>query len=416
MRSRFPLGIFCLCTLLTCRHPASQWSHAPSRQTGFVQSSSNQRLVQSSAHLRQVQAEQRRKVARGTYPAPREGVDFEGMGFGLTTKDTQMAVAKCQLGDSWKGFEMAPYGPLDIEPAATALNYGQALFEGLKAYRTSKGRIVIFRPQENAKRMAGGGARLMIPQVPEKLFLEMCGAVVQANADWVPPEGQGELYLRPLLFGSGGQLGVGPSPEFTFVVYAAPVGKYFKGGGARMRLELEHHRAAPLGVGYVKAAGNYAPCFEAQAKAKADGFSDVIYLDVSGKNIEEAAASNFFCVRDDGTLMTPGLGTILAGVTRKSILTLGEQLAKKDGSSLTGVVEGDVTLEDVGRSTEAFVCGTGAGLTPIEEIHEVKAFDCPGAATKELQDVLAAVKMETDDAPAGFEEWLWDPWMDAPAK
>eukprot|EP00913_Durusdinium_trenchii_P004772 g4432.t1 len=183
--------------------------------------------------------------------------------------------------------------PLFCFPAhthATVLNYGQGIFEGLKAFRTSKGRTVLFRPEKNAQRMASGAERFLMPPVPKELFLEMCYEAVRANADWVPPEGKGSLYLRPLLMGSGAALGVGPSPEFTFVIYVAPVGRtrhretgrwtrhgprstrrYFSGGGARLRVETSHHRAADLGVGYVKAAGNYAPCFQPQKDAKEKG-------------------------------------------------------------------------------------------------------------------------------------------------
>merc|ERR1719215_982660 len=129
----------------------------------------------------------------------------------------------------------------------------------------------------------------MMPPVPAQLFLEACGMAIKENAEWVPPSGAGALYLRPMLFGSGADLGVKPSSEFTMVVFVAPVGAYFgTSGGARMQFCYDHHRAAPHGIGHVKAAGNYAQCFSAQNDAKADGFSDVIYLDTSGEYIEEA--------------------------------------------------------------------------------------------------------------------------------
>eukprot|EP00971_Amphidinium_carterae_P215686 4281645-Amphidinium_carterae.1 len=161
------------CTLLASRRPA-----APSRHD--VAFSMYRRHVGAAAATTATIG----KISRGTYPAPREDMDFSSLGFGLTTRDTKMAVAKCKRGDQWAGFEVTPYGPMSMEPAATALNYGQALFEGIKAYRTSQGRIVIFRPQENSKRMAGGAERFLIPPVPEKLFLEMLGSVVRENADW----------------------------------------------------------------------------------------------------------------------------------------------------------------------------------------------------------------------------------------
>ncbi|CAK9071783.1 unnamed protein product [Durusdinium trenchii] len=257
---------------------------------------------------------------------------------------------------------------------ATVLNYGQGIFEGLKAFRTSKGRTVLFRPEKNAQRMASGAERFLMPPVPKELFLEMCYEAVRANADWVPPEGKGSLYLRPLLMGSGAALGVGPSPEFTFVIYVAPVGSYFSGGGARLRVETSHHRAADLGVGYVKAAGNYAPCFQPQKDAKEKGFSDVLYLDPSGKRVEEAAASNFFCVTKDGKLKTPALGTILAGVTRDSILQLARRLATQS-DLINSVEETSITLDEILQAKEAFVTGTAAAVTPVGHVASVLCQD-----------------------------------------
>ncbi|CAE8630944.1 unnamed protein product [Polarella glacialis] len=336
-----------------------------------------------------------------------------------------MVVAKCQKDGEWADFQVQPYGPMEMEPAATVLNYGQALFEGMKAHRTSKGRIVLFRPEMNARRMARGAERFLMPPIPEKLFLEMCGAAVRANADWVPPEGKGELYLRPLLIGSGGALGVGASPEYTFVIYAAPVGRYFSGAGARLLVEGSHNRAAPLGTGDVKAAGNYAPCFAPQKAAKDAGYSDILYLDASGEHIEEAAASNFFCVDKDGVLRTPDLGTILPGVTRDSTLHLARLMAAAGEAGLKGVKEGSVSVEDVLASSEAFVTGTGAGVTPVAHVavsrkgfglqdilrashQDTKLsadFLTPGPVVSGLQEALRAVQRELRPDTDG---WLWD--------
>eukprot|EP00930_Biecheleria_cincta_P048750 TRINITY_DN34016_c0_g1_i1.p1 TRINITY_DN34016_c0_g1~~TRINITY_DN34016_c0_g1_i1.p1 ORF type:complete len:443 (+),score=68.97 TRINITY_DN34016_c0_g1_i1:116-1444(+) len=350
------------------------------------------------------------------YPEPRTGINWAELGFGLTTKDTFMAVARCKRGAQWEEYSLEPYGPLQLEPAATALNYGQSIFEGMKAYRTAKGRIVLFRPQINARRLAEGAERLMMPPVPEAFFLEMVAALVRSNADWVPPAGSGALYMRPLLFGSGPGLGVGPSSEYTLVVYAAPVGEYFKaaaGGGAHMRLESDHQRAATRGVGNVKFAGNYAPCFLPQSQARADGFSDIIYLDESGRWIEEAAASNFFCVGQDRILRTPTLGTILPGVTRESVLHLARRLidAKDTGpGALLGVEECQVSAQDALSSAEVFVTGTGAGLTPVRRLvcgDQEAEFECPGPATQRLRDALTGLQLEQHEDELG---WLWDPF------
>merc|ERR1719419_779623 len=349
------------------------------------------------------------------YAAPREDVAWKELGFGLTTTDTKITSTTCPLGGEWTSLHVQPYGPLSLDPAATILNYGQGIFEGMKAYRTARGRIVLFRPQMNAKRLASGAERFVMPPVPEDLFLAAVAEAVRANAEWVPPAGEGAFYLRPMLFGSGGKLGVAASPEFTFLVYGAPVGQYFKVGGARMRIETKHQRAAPLGCGDVKAAGNYAPCFAAQKEARDAGFSDIIYLDVTGKNIEEAAASNFFCVGQDGILRTPSLGTILPGVTRDSVIQLAKGLAASGAGPIQGVEVGPVSVEQAMGAREAFVTGTGASIAPIEHITLAAGvtadFDFPGPATKLIQESLRKIQLEEVPDEHG---WPWDPFSQQP--
>lgn len=340
-------------------------------------------------------------------PPPRSTVEWDNLGFGLTTKDTNMVVATCPKDGEWNSFKVEPYGALRLEPSATVLNYGQGIFEGLKAFRTSKGRIVLFRPQKNAQRMASGAERFLMPPVPQDLFLEMCYEAVRANADWVPPEGKGALYLRPLLMGSGAALGVGPSSEFTFVIYVAPVGSYFP-GGARLRVETNHHRAAEMGVGYVKAAGNYAPCFLPQKDAKEKGFSDVLYFDPSGTRFEEAAASNFFCVTKDGVLKTPSLGTILAGVTRDTILKLARRLTSTESGLLTSVQETSISLGEILEAREAFVTGTAAAVTPVAHVSSDEGhvdLEVPGPVTAKLKETFQELQQELQPDE---ENWLVD--------
>eukprot|EP00930_Biecheleria_cincta_P029174 TRINITY_DN20303_c0_g1_i2.p1 TRINITY_DN20303_c0_g1~~TRINITY_DN20303_c0_g1_i2.p1 ORF type:complete len:399 (+),score=76.23 TRINITY_DN20303_c0_g1_i2:58-1254(+) len=345
------------------------------------------------------------------YPEPRPGVPWAKFGFSLTTRETQMVSSTCVSGQMWSECQVEPYGTLTLEPAATILNYGQGIFEGIKAYRTSKGRIVLFRPQKNALRMGDGARRMLMPPVPTQLFLEACSLAVRENADWVPPCGQGALYLRPLLFGSGADLGVKPSSHFTFIVYVSPVGQYFGpgSGGARMQLCKDQQRAAPSGQGHVKAVGNYAQCFSVQRNAKADGFSDVIYLDVTGEYIDEAAASNFFCVDSNRVIHTPQLGSILPGVTRDSIIQLVRRLKNEDIHLNVGKVSSQVAL----NSTEAFLTGTGAGITPVEHIaseeEQVTFAETPGPVTKILQKALSDIQLERVQDTHG---WLLDPFVE----
>merc|ERR1719251_843420 len=339
-------------------------------------------------------------------PPPRDDIDWSKKGFQLETRDTQMIVATTAKGQMWGPCALQPYGPMSLEPAASILNYGQGIFEGIKAYRTSKGRIVVFRPMKNAQRMVEGARRFLMPAVPTQLFLDAIQMAVRENAEWVPPVGQGALYLRPLLFGSGADLGVKPSSRYHFVVYVSPVGKYFGSGGARLQLCSDHQRAAPAGVGHVKCVGNYAQCFSAQRDAKGDGFSDPLYLDVTGKYIDEAAASNFFCVTPDRVIHTPQLGTILPGVTRDSVVQLVRRLGKSD----IRLKVGKVSTETAFNSTEGFLTGTGAGITPIEHISSVEEsvdLPTPGPVTQLVTDMLADI--QTEKVPDSMK-WLHDPF------
>lgn len=370
---------------------------------------------------------------------PKADVPWDDFGFSLNGVRTSW-MYRCTWSEGsggWTGGLME-HGALSIEPSATVLNYGQALFEGLKvrkalspwsreaqllftpsrpfcascrprsqAMRRPDGSIMIFRPEMNARRMAAGADRFCMPSVPEDLFLRAVDEVVRANSEWVPPLGKGALYLRPVLFGSGAALGVGPSPEVTFVIFCSPVGTYFKKlkhpeqgaaapegdgddsrgttsgegqgtGGVEEEDEGEmfslpppinlwvtprYHRAAEGGVGGVKASGNYAPCFEASRRAKAAGYNEVLFLDSKTDSVvEEAGASNFFAVFGN-RLRTPdiGRGTILPGVTRASILQLAAELGME-------VEEGPLSLEALKDADEVFCCGTGACITPVASV------------------------------------------------
>jgi len=278
--------------------------------------------------------------------------------------------------------------------AAGVLNYGQGLFEGMKAQRTEKGEIVLFRPAANAARMQAGALRLGMPPVPEEMFISAVKAVVEANSRWVPPSGRGSLYIRPVLWGSGPILGVAPAPEFTFMIYTCPVGPYFKGGMTPISLKVtdEYHRAAPGGQGGIKAIGNYAAGVVPSKMAKKEGFSEIIYLDaVEHRYIEEVGAANFFCVKD-GTLHTPPLkGTILPGVTRMSIIQLAQDLGYK-------VREEPLDISVALSADEASCSGTAAVISPIGTIqHGARtATYCGGKVgetTRKLYDALVGIQL-----------------------
>lgn len=329
-------------------------------------------------------------------------VDWDSLTFSFTPTDT-MYVAKCNLGDDWEAGELMPYDNISISPAAGVLNYGQGLFEGMKAQRSEDGEILLFRPELNARRLAKGAERLGMPPVPEEIFLDAIEKVVAANARWVPPTGRGALYIRPVLWGTGAILGVAPAPEYTFMIYVCPVGPYFKGGMNPISLKVsdEYHRAAPGGSGGVKAIGNYAPGMMPSKKAKREGFAEIIYLDaVHHNHIEEVGAANFFCIKD-GVVHTPELtGTILPGITRASII----KLARHRGYE---VFERRVPIEFVLESDECFCAGTAAVISPIGRIchgdicREYQNMEV-GAVTKELYDALTDIQTGKAEDPFGW--------------
>lgn len=268
-------------------------------------------------------------------PLPKSDIDWDNMGFNINNVAPRMFVATCGQDGKWTG-SMQNYGPMPMHPSAQVLNYGQSIFEGMKAQRSVGGKIVLFRPDQNAARMMAGADRMSMPQVPSDLFVRACHDVVKENAAYVPPMGKGALYLRPLLMGTGPILGLGPAPSYTFLIYAAPVGAYFKGGQLTpidLIVEERFHRAAPGehplgarepvpacsldtppfppgtgGMGGTKAAGNYSPVLVTQLAAKKSGYADVVYLDAKeDKYLEEVSSCNIFVVKGK-TIRTPPLG------------------------------------------------------------------------------------------------------------
>ena len=303
-----------------------------------------------------------------------------------------------QADEAWKPGTIIPYGPIQMSPAAGVLNYGQGLFEGMKVFRTSKDRIVFFRPEENARRMQQGADRLKMPPVPESIFIDAVEQVVSANKKFIPPVGRGAMYVRPLLMGSGPVLGVAPAPSYTFLVYVTPVGPYFKGGVQAINLLISevHHRAAPGGSGGVKAIGNYAPGMKPSKEAKAQGYAEIIYLDAKTHTyIEEVGAANYFCVKDD-IIYTPELtGTILPGITRDSTI----QLARSMGYT---VIETKVSAEFAMAADEAFCCGTAAVISPIGsitngDVKSVYGDGTPGTVTQLLYTELTNIQKELSE-------------------
>jgi len=329
-------------------------------------------------------------------------IDWDNLGFGIQKTD-YMYLTKCgQDGDFSEG-SLCPYGNIELSPSAGVLNYGQGLFEGLKAYRRADGRIVLFRPEENALRLIMGANRMCMPAPSAEQFVEAVKQTVLANKRWIPPFGKGSLYIRPLLFGSGAVLGLAPAPEVTFLIYVSPVGNYFKEGLAPIRLQVEtkYHRATPGGTGNVKTIGNYAPVLKVQRGAKAEGFSDVLYLDaINKKYLEEVSSCNIFVVKDK-TVSTPALqGTILPGITRKSII----EVARSRGYE---VHERLVSVDELMDADEVFCTGTAVVVSPVGNITYLDrrvtySNGAPGKVSKELYSALTSIQMGLADDNMGW--------------
>lgn len=290
-------------------------------------------------------------------------MDWDNLKFGLMTTD-YMYMMKCTKEENFQQGQLSRYGNIELSPAAGVLNYGQGLFEGTKAYRKEDGRLLLFRPDQNAVRMKIGADRMCMPSPSVDQFVDAVKQTVLANKRWVPPAGKGSLYLRPLLIGSGPSLGLAPAPEYTFLVYASPVGNYFKEGLAPLRLYVddEFNRASPGGTGGVKTISNYAPVLKALNRAKNRGFSDVLYLDsVNKRYVEEASACNVFIVKGN-LISTPATnGTILAGVTRRSIIELACDIGYE-------VEERGISVEELMDADEVFCTGTAVVVAPVGSI------------------------------------------------
>ncbi len=294
----------------------------------------------------------------------KKDIDFKNLGFAYM--DTDCHVRHTWKDGAWDAGELvaAPY--LNTHIAATVFHYGQAVFEGLKAYRWKDGSVRLFRPLENARRINCSARRLRMAGIPEKLFLEAVCRVVRANIDFVPPYGSGgSMYIRPVLIGSGAQIGVNPAKEYTFIVLVVPVGAYYKGGLKPVSAVVldDYDRAAPHGVGHIKAAGNYAASLEPHQLSHDMGYAVELYLDAKEHRfVEEFGTSNFIGISGDGkTFVTPKSTSILASVTNACL----QQLARDMGLR---VEIRPVSFDELERFSEVGACGTAVVITPVNEI------------------------------------------------
>lgn len=292
-----------------------------------------------------------------------------------------MLTAQYDPETGWHQFQISAVAPFQMHPGSTVLHYGQAIFEGLKAYAAPDGRVALFRPEMNARRFRASAERMAMPPLPEDMFLEAVRTIVQVERSWVPEAVGASLYLRPMMFSRDVRLLTQPSSTYTFAVLASPVSEYFRNGLSPVSVWISDRyiRAAPGGTGEAKCAGNYAAGFVAQAEAASHDCEQVIWLDAIDRvSIEEMGGMNVYFVSNDGSgtkLITPKVsGSLLKGVTRDSLLTL----AADRGYA---VEERRITVDDwrqgckAGYITEAFACGTAAVIVPIGRAKSASAED-----------------------------------------
>lgn len=320
-------------------------------------------------------------------------------GFGKIFTD-HMVTVRWSADKGWHDGQLRARAAFTLDPAAAVLHYAQEIFEGMKAYRTKDGEVLLFRPLENARRFNRSAERMAMPDLPEDIFLQAVETLVRADVDWIPGGDGASLYLRPFMFADESFLGVKPAGSYIFCVIACPVGAYFKGGAKPVSVwaSQDYTRAAAGGTGAAKCGGNYAASLIAQAEAIRNGCDQVVFLDAAEKKwVEELGGMNVFFVFDDGTLQTPPLtGTILPGITRDSII----KLARADGLTVNEAPYSFAQWQAdaaSGRLREVFACGTAAVVSAIGTVrHKEGSFTIGGGEdgeiTRNLRTRLTAIQ------------------------
>jgi branched-chain amino acid aminotransferase len=319
---------------------------------------------------------------------------LENIPFGRYYTD-HMLEADYENGE-WKNIEIKPYQPLLLEPSTAALHYGQAIFEGIKAYRDTNGNAFIFRPHDNFKRFNISAERMQMPQVPEDIFMEGMRMLVELDKNWIPQKNDHSLYIRPFMFSSDPVIGVKPSDNYKFMIILSPTGPYYN-APMRIYVEEKYVRAAPGGVGYAKAAGNYGASMYATAEAKKLGYDQVLWTDAfEHKYVQEIGTMNVFFVVGD-TVLTPSLeeGTILGGVTRDSSMTILKEMGFKIEEKKINIDE-LIDAYKAGLLFEVFGTGTAATISQIKELRYkdfVMQFDVENSRTApELKKRLTNIR------------------------
>lgn len=332
-------------------------------------------------------------------------LNIEWSKLGFTYMKTDLRFTSIWKDGNWDEGKLVEDNNISISEGSTAIHYGQQCFEGLKAYRTKEGKIQLFRPDQNSKRLNDSCKRLLMPEVPEEKFIDACIQVVKANEAYVPPYGTGAtLYLRPYVIGIGDNLGVRPASQYLFGVFCSPVGPYFKTGLAPVNFMVsEYDRAAPYGTGSAKVGGNYAASLLPHEIAVTRGFADCIYLDPhTHTKIEEVGAANFFGITHDNIFVTPKSNSILPSITKYSLLHVAKEYLG------LGAEERDVLIDNIDEFKEAGACGTAAIITPIGgiehkgKLHVFHSETEVAPITRKLYDTLCGIQFGDIKAPEGW--------------
>jgi len=325
-----------------------------------------------------------------------KNIEWESLSFGYIKTDCN--IRSYYKDGQWGAIEKHTDDNITMSISSTCLHYGQECFEGLKAFKGADGKIRLFRVDENAKRMNESAKAIMMPEIPEKLFIDSVVKAVEENIDYVPPYGTGaSLYIRPMLIGTSPQLGVYPSTEYLFAVFVVPVGPYFKDGFKPVDLKVERRtdRAAPQGTGNVKVGGNYAASMRVTYETKEKGFSAALYLDPKEKKyIDECGPANFFGIKDN-TYITPQSESILPSITNMSLV----EIAKSMGLAIE---RRKILIDELSSFQEVGACGTAAVVSPVGRIFDLEndkvyefCKDEPGEISVKLYNTLQGIQNGT---------------------
>ena len=333
-----------------------------------------------------------------------KNIDWSNLGFGYVKTDYRY-VSNFKNG-AWDEGTLSTDDMVTLSECACVLQYAQTVFEGMKAYTTEDGRIVVFRPDLNAERMENSAKRLEMPVFPKDRFVDAIVKLVEANADYVPPYGSGAtLYIRPYMFGTNAVIGVKPADEYQFRAFCTPVGPYFKGGVKPITIRVsDFDRAAPRGTGHIKAGLNYAMSLHAIMDAHRQGFDENMYLDPATRTkVEETGRANFLFVTKDNKVVTPKSDSILPSITRRSLVYVAKEYLGLE------VEEREVYFDEVKDFAECGLCGTAAVISPVGKIVDHGKEICMpsgmtemGPVTKKLYETLTGIQMGRLEAPEGW--------------